>query len=102
MKSFRLFTALVVIALCGITSPLPAQCEPEQVPIVSKYNTYYSDYFVTAVGGDSQTCENEYSSWGVLDGAYRELIWVGCCGSSQWDRRCYQKNGSIWVLISCP
>ena len=102
MKTSRSVTAFALIILYAVASPLPAQCPPEQVPIVSHYYTFYSDYFQTPVGGWSHTCEDVYDEWGSQTGAYADDYWEGCCGQYQTGRRCYQNNSGTWTQITCP
>ena len=70
-------------------------------PIVGHEYTFYSDYFVTAVGGATDPCDDDYSEWGTQDGLYWRDYWYGCGGNAH-GYNCAQKIDGVWTTISCP
>src|SRR5687768_5288636 len=99
MLRLRLLTLLSLALLLSLAPALPAECPP----FTARHNTYYSDFFVTAVGSESFWCDETYSTWGTLAGPYLEFTWERCCeGFPQSGRRCYVDNNGTWMLINCP
>lgn len=91
----RILAALVVLLVSswGLT--------PADAAFSELKTTYYSDYFVTAIGGEHSFCDDSYYSWGAQQGAY-VLNERWSCSTGAYSKRCYQVVNGDATQIPCP
>lgn len=97
----RKIPVVLVVLLVAVLVGAPAKEASAQVRIFELINTFYSDYFVTVVGGYEDYCDGNTYYWGIPDGSYRTLDKTNCT-TGAYTHQCYQKVSGSWTLIACP
>ena len=97
----RKVPVVLLVLLVTVLFGVPAKKAEAQVRVYELINTFYSDYFVTVVGGYEDYCDGNTYYYGIPDGNYRTLDKTNCT-TGQYSHLCYQKVNGNWVNIACP